>query len=88
VASRQVTGVPLTAATVTQYDEHAVRCGCGKVHEAAPVPGAGEAGTVAWGLNVQALAVVLLVMHHVPVERCAGILEAVTGTRPSDGRAR
>jgi hypothetical protein len=85
VASRQVIDVPLAAATVTQYDEHAVRCGCGKVHEAAPVPGAGQPGTVAWGLNVQALAVFLLVLHHVPVERCAGILEAVTGTRPSDG---
>lgn len=85
VASRQVIDVPLAAATVTQYDEHAVRCGCGKVHEAAPGPGAGQPGTVTWGLNVQALAVFLLVMHHVPVERCAGILEAVTGTRPSDG---
>jgi hypothetical protein len=85
VASRQVIDVPLAAATVTQYDEHAVRCGCGKVHEAAPAPGAGQPGTAAWGLNVQALAVFLLVMHHVPVERCAGILEAVTGTRPSEG---
>jgi hypothetical protein len=27
VASRQVIDVPLAAATVTQYDEHAVRCG-------------------------------------------------------------
>ncbi len=24
-------------------------------------------------------------VHHVPVERCAGIVEALTGTRPSDG---
>src|SRR5271165_4321428 len=24
-------------------------------------------------------------MHHVPVERCAGILESMSGTRPSDG---
>ena len=29
--------------------------------------------------------VFLLVMHHVPVERCAGILEAMSGARPSDG---
>jgi len=85
VASRQVIDVPLAAATVTQYDEHAVRCGCGKVHEAAPPPGAGQPGTVTWGLNVQALAVFLLVMHHVPVERCAAILEAIMGERPSDG---
>ena len=85
VASRQVIDVPLAAATVTQYDEHAVRCGCGKVHEAAPAPGAGQAGTAAWGLNVRALAVFLLVMHHVPVERCAGVIEAIAGVRPSDG---
>jgi hypothetical protein len=29
--------------------------------------------------------VFLLVMHHVPVERCAQVVEALTGTRPSDG---
>jgi len=44
VASRQVIDVPLAAATVTQYDEHAVRCGCGKVHEAAAVPARGGRG--------------------------------------------
>ena len=27
-----------------------------------------------------------MVMHHVPAERCAGILESMSGTRPSDGR--
>ncbi|MGO9218714.1 MAG: IS66 family transposase, partial [Streptosporangiaceae bacterium] len=27
----------------------------------------------------------LLVMHHVPVERCADILASMSGTRPSDG---
>jgi transposase len=85
IASRQVIDVPLAAATVTQYDEHAVRCGCGKVHEAAPPAGAGEAGTAAYGLNIRALAVFLLVMHHVPVERCAAVIEAVAGVRPSDG---
>ena len=85
VASRQVIDVPLVAAMVTQYDEHAVRCGCGRVHEPAPAPGTGQPGTVTWGLNVQALAVFLLVMHHVPVERCAAILEAIMGERPSDG---
>jgi len=24
-------------------------------------------------------------MHHVPVERCADIIESMSGTRPSDG---
>jgi hypothetical protein len=86
-ASRQVIDVPLAAATVTQYDGHAVACTCGRVREAAPpaAAGAGEAGTVTWGLNARALAVFLMVAHHVPVERCADILESLSGTRPSDG---
>ncbi len=50
-----------------------------------PAGAAGAPGTVTYGLNVQAWCVFLLVMHHVPVERCAGILEAMSGARPSDG---
>jgi transposase len=84
-ASHQVIDTPEVTATVTQYDEHAVRCRCGKVHVAAPPAGAGEAGTVTYGPSLQAWVVFLLVMHHVPVERCAQIVEALTGTRPSDG---
>jgi transposase len=68
-----------------QYDGHAVACACGRVHVAPPPDGAGEAGTVTYGLNLQAWAVFLLVMHHVPVERCADVIGALTGTRPSDG---
>jgi hypothetical protein len=41
--------------------------------------------TVTYGPNLQAWAVFLLVMHHVPVERCAEVIGALTGTRPSDG---
>ena len=84
-ASHQVIDTPAVTATVTQYDGHAVACACGRVHAAAPPAGAGEAGTVTYGLNLQAWCVFLLVVHHVPVERCAGIIEALTGTRPSDG---
>jgi hypothetical protein len=83
--SRQVIEVPLAAANVVQYDSHAVACACGRVHEAAPPADAGEAGTVTWGLNARALAAFLMVIHHVPVERCAAILESLSGTRPSDG---
>ena len=83
--SRQVIEMPLAAARVVQYDGHAVECACGRVHEAAPPADAGEAGTVTWGLNARALAVFLMVIHHVPVERCAGILESLSGIRPSDG---
>ena len=61
------------------------RAACGRVHAAAPPAGAGEAGTVTYGPNLQAWCVFLLVMHHVPVERCAEIIDALTGTRPSDG---
>jgi hypothetical protein len=84
-ASHQVIDTPVVTATVTQYDGHAVACRCGQVRVAAPPPGAGEAGTVTYGPNLQAWAVFLLVVHHVPVERCAGIIEALTGARPSDG---
>jgi transposase len=85
VASRQIVDTPVVTATVTQYDGHAVACRCGRVH-AAPAPaGAGESGTVTYGPNLQAWCVFLLAAHHVPVERCAGIIEALTGTRPSDG---
>jgi len=83
--SRQVIDVPLAAAKVTQYDSHAVECACGRVREAAPPADGGEAGTVTWGLNARALAVFLMVVHHVPVERCAAILESLSGVRPSDG---
>jgi hypothetical protein len=83
--SHQLMDTPVVTAVLTQYDEHAVACRCGRVHVAAPPAGAGEAGTVTYGPNMQAWCVFLLVMHHVPVERCAGIIEALTGTRPSDG---
>jgi hypothetical protein len=85
VASHQLIDTPVVTATVIQYDEHAVSCRCGRVHVAAPPAGAGAAGTVTYGPNAQAWVVFLLVMHHVPVERCAGIIGALTGTRPSDG---
>jgi transposase len=83
--SHQVMDTPGVTATVTQYDEHAVQCRCGKTHIAELPAGAGEAGPVTYGLSLQAWVVFLLVMHHVPVERCAQVIEALTGARPSDG---
>jgi hypothetical protein len=85
VASHQIVDTPAVTASVIQYDGHAVQCRCGKTHVAARPGGAGESGTVTYGLNLQALVVFLLVMHHVPVGRCAQIIEALTGARPSDG---
>lgn len=84
--SRQVTDLPGARAETTQYGRHAVQCGCGRVHVAgAPPQAAGEPGTVTYGLNFQAWCVFLMVMHHVPVERCADIIESMSGHRPSDG---
>ena len=85
--SHQVTDLPEARAQTVQYDRHEVRCGCGQVHLADAPAQAGDAapGTVTYGLNFQAWCVFLMVMHHVPVERCADILESMSGTRPSDG---
>ena len=84
--SHQVTDLPEAKAKTTQHDRHEVECCCGRVHVAdAPPEAAGAPGTVTYGLNLQAWCVFLMVMHHVPVERCADILESMSGTRPSDG---
>ena len=75
--SHQVTDLPEARAQTTQYDRHEVEGPCGRRHVAdAPPEAAGAPGTVTYGLNFQAWCVFLLVMHHVPVERCAGILES------------
>ena len=84
--SHQVTDLPEARAETVQHDRHEVQCACGQVHVAGPPPEAGGApGTVTYGLNLQAWCVFLMVMHHVPVERCADILGSMSGTRPSDG---
>lgn len=84
--SHQVTDLPEARAQTIQHDRHEVRCACGQAHVAGPPPeAAGAPGTVTYGLNFQAWCVFLMVMHHVPVERCADILESMSGTRPSDG---
>jgi uncharacterized coiled-coil protein SlyX len=87
VFSHQVTDLPEARAQTTQYDRHQVECGCGRVHvaEAPPQAGGAAPGTVTCGVNFQAWCVFLMVMHHVPVERCADIIESMAGTRPSDG---
>ena len=84
--SHQVTDLPEAHAETIQHDRHEVQCACGRAHVADPPPEAGGApGTVTYGLNFQAWCVFLMVMHHVPVERCADILGSMSGTRPSDG---
>jgi transposase len=84
-ASHQVVDIPLATATVTQHDLHEVVCACGLVHQA-PVPaGAGVPGTVTYGVNLQAWCVYLVAAHHLPVHRCAALIEALTGAGPSPG---
>jgi len=83
--SHQVTDLPEARALTTQYDRHQVECACGALHLADAPPGAGEPGTVSYGPEFQAWCVFLMVMHHIPVERCADIIGSMSGTRPSDG---
>ncbi len=85
--SHQVTDLPGVKAETIQHDRHEVECACGRRHVApAPAVAGGAApGTVTYGLNFQAWCVFLMVMHHVPVERCADIIESMSGARPSDG---
>ena len=88
VFSHQVSDLPeeVRAQTV-QYDRHEAVCSCGRAHVAGAPPQAPGAapGTVTYGVNLQAWCVFLMVMHHLPVERCADIIESMAGTRPSDG---
>jgi len=87
VYSHQVSDLPEARAVVTQYDRHEAVCGCGARHvaDAPPEAGDGAPGTVTYGPEFQAWAVFLMVMHHVPVERCADIIGSMSGNRPSDG---
>ena len=85
VASHQQVEVPAVSAQVIQHDLHAVACGCGRVHQAAPPAGAGAAGTVTYGLSVQAWCVFLIACHAIPVHRCAELIESLTGAKPSAG---
>jgi transposase len=76
--------IPRVAVRVTQYDQHAVRCRCGRVHTAARPEGA-RSGPVGYGPNLQAFAVYLMVVHFVPAHRCVALLESLTGAAPSVG---
>src|SRR5258708_14124268 len=84
--SQQVTDLPEARAETIQHDRHEVECACGRRHVAgAPPEAAGAPGTGTYGLNFQAWCVFLMVMHHVPLERGADIIESMSGIRPSHG---
>jgi transposase len=76
--------IPQVSVTVTQYDQHAVRCGCGTVHTARRPEGA-RTGPVGYGPNLQAFVVYLMVVQFIPVQRCVELLESLTGATPSAG---
>jgi len=72
-------------AVVIQHDRHAVECACGRVHLASAPPGTGAPGTVTYGPNLQAWCVYLMAAHAIPVHRCAELVQALTGAKPSAG---
>ena len=76
--------IPQVSVTVTQYDQHRVRCGCGRVHTAERPAGA-RSGIVGYGPNLAAFAVYLMVVHFIPAHRCVALLESLTGAAPSVG---
>jgi transposase len=76
--------VPQISVSITQYDQHQVRCGCGRLHTALRPEGA-RLGAVGYGPNLQALAVYLMVVHFVPAQRCVELLTSLTGAAPSVG---
>jgi transposase len=76
--------IPQVSVKVTQYDQHRVRCGCGKVHTATRPEGA-RSGAVGYGPNLQSFVVYLMVVHFVPAHRCVELLESLTGAAPSVG---
>jgi len=84
VDSFQQVELPDVRTSITQYDQHAVTCGCGRVHTAARPAGAGT-GKVEYGPMLSAWAVYLMVVHHVPVHRTRQVLTALTGAQPSVG---
>ena len=83
-ASHQEHDIPQVTARVRQHDRHRMRCGCGAEH-VAPVPDGVADAPVSYGINIQALCVLLLVVHALPVHRCAQLIAALTGAAPSPG---
>ena len=86
VVRRQVHDIPQVTCRAVEHRLHKRRCarpGCGRVTVAtAPVE---VNAPVAYGPNLRALAVYLVVYQHVPVERAARLMADVTGAGCSTG---
>jgi transposase len=76
--------IPQVAVTITQYDQHQVQCGCGRLHSAERPDGA-RPGSVGYGPYLAAFAVYLTVVQFIPAHRVVALLESLTGTAPSVG---
>jgi transposase len=81
----QVTDVPLVTASTVEYRMRRVLCGCGREHVAAAPVQAGVGNTRVYGANLRALAVYLLIVQHVPVERCVLLIADLVGAGVSAG---
>ena len=75
---------PQVRIKVTQYDQHRVECGCGKLHTAGRPDGA-RSGPGEYGPNLAAFAVYLMVVQFIPAHRVVALLESLTGAAPSVG---
>jgi transposase len=82
--SHQEHEIPQPRSVLTQHDLHAVRCRCGRQHVADRPAGLSDA-PVSYGPTLQAWCVYLMVVHAVPVHRCAQLVTALTGAAPSVG---
>jgi hypothetical protein len=82
--SHQQHEVPAMSATCTQHDLYAVRCGCGQVHVAERPDGVADT-PISYGPNLQSWCVYLMVVHAIPVQRCAELVASLTGATPSVG---
>jgi transposase len=76
--------IPATSAQRVQHDLHETKCSCDRVHVAARPPGVPDSA-LSIGPRLRALAVYLVVLQHVPVERCRQLIADVTGALVSDG---
>ena len=83
VESRQVFDLPARRAEVVDHRGERRRCACGHT-TAAAFPDEATA-PACWGPNARAIAVYLLVRHHIPVARAAEILSDLCGAPVSTG---
>jgi transposase len=83
VESRQVFDLPPRRVHVREHRVHRRRCGCGHTTVGSFPPEA--TAPTCWGPEVRAVAVYLLVRHHLPVARVAEILSDLVGAPVSTG---